>query len=788
MLIELFTPLNRKLLRDLWAIKGQALAIALVIGCGVGMYVMSRGMIASLEETRRAYYERYRLADVIAPVKRAPDWLLQEITALPGVRLAETRIRVGAMLDVEGTVAPVTGRIQSLPRQINDLVLRKGRLPDSQREDEVLVLESFADAHRLEPGDHFHALLNGVRKRLTVTGTVLSPEYVYAIPPGALVPDAKRFGALWMNRDALGHAFDLDGAFNEALILTSPGSDEQALIDELDTLLKRYGATGAYGRDQQFSDRFLSSEIDQLKTMGRLLPPIFLLVAAFLLNVVVSRLIDTEREQIGLLKAFGYTDTAVGVHYLKMIGLVTLLGILLGSFMGAWLGGGLADMYLHYFKFPFLLFRAPPHVYLAAAGFSLLVAVLGTLFSVLRATRLDPAVAMVPPPPPDYSRSLRWIEKIARWTDQPTRMILRHLYRWPKRAALTVLGIAMAMGLFIGSNFYLGAMVYMVDISFNVIDRQDATLTFVEPRNARAVQDVLHLPGVMTAEPYRAVPAVLRNGLRQRREAVIGLGENAQLSRVVDTHFRAVEIPGEGIVLSDKLAELMDIRVGELLRLELREGRRPEVEVPVAAIVKTYLGTAAYMNLESLGRLMKEETTMSGAYLLVDPEKLDDLYREVKRTPVVAAISLQSETRRSFYETLHESLGTVVLFNTLFAGLIAIGVVYNSARISLAERSRELASLRVLGLTRHEVSYILLGELALHTLLALPLGAGLGYLLAWTLVASFDTDLFRIPLVVEPSTYGYAALLVIIAGIGSGLMVRRSVDRLDLIAVLKTRE
>lgn len=791
-MIELLRPLDRKLVRDLWAIKGQALAIAVVIGCGVGMYLMSKGMLASLADTRAAYYERYRFANIWAPVKRAPNGLLEQIAELPGVRRAETRIRAGVILDVEGAAAPITGEIQSLPAirgpHINDFVLRRGRYPDRIREEEVLALEAFAEAHNLGPGDHLYAILNGTKKKLTITGVALAPEYVYAISPGEIVPDKKRFGVLWMHREALANAFDLDGAFNEAVLLTSGDKDEEAILEQLDLLLKRYGATGAYGRDQQISDQFLTNEIQQLETMGRLLPPIFLLVAAFLLNVVIGRLVDTEREQIGLLKAFGYANRSVALHYLKMIGAVTVLGIAIGIALGLWLGHGLARMYMDYFKFPFLLFRAPPDVYLVAIGFSLLVAVGGTFGAVRRVVRLDPAVAMVPPPPPDYSRSSRWLERIARFVDQPSRMILRHLYRWPKRAAMTSIGIAMSMGLLIGSSFSMDAMMYMVDISFNVIDRQDVTVNFVEPRNIRAVQDVLHAPGAMSAEPFRAIPVVLRNGTHIRREAIIGLQPDAELSRVVNTELQPVPLPRSGIVLSDKLAELLDIRTGEFLRLEIRTGRRPELDMEVSGIVKTYMGTAAFMDLAFMSRILKEDIAISGSYLLIDPARASAFYQALKNTPVVAGVSLQEQAQNAFYETLQDSLGTFVFFNTLFAGLIALGVVYNSARISLSERGRELASLRVLGLTRGEVSYILLGELAVLTLLALPLGAVLGYLLAWTLVHSFDTELFRIPLIIDHATYGYAALVVILSALGSGALVHRRIQRLDLIAVLKTRE
>ncbi len=786
-------PLDRKLLRDLWHIRGQALAIALVIAAGVGMFVMSRGMLLSLEHTRDAYYERYRFADLQAPVRRAPESLLERARELPSVRRAETRVRASALMDVPGMDAPVSAQLLSLPRDhrpaINDILLRRGRLPDPARADDIVLLESFAQAHALNPGDSLHAIVHGKRRRLQVVGIALSPEFIYAMAPGEIVPDPKRFGVGWMNREALAAALDLDGAFNELLVLQSRGARAPALIEALDDLLESYGGTGAYGREQQMSDRFLANEIQQLGVMAYLLPPIFLLVAAFLLHVVTARLIETEREQIGLLKAFGYSHRQVALHYMKFSGLITLTGLLLGGLIGQRLGQGLALLYMDYFKFPFLLFQAPASVYLSAAAISLLAAAAGSLRSTRAVIRLQAAVAMLPAAPPDYSRGRRASRQERRLPiDQPSRMILRHLRRWPLRAALTVTGMAMAMGLQIGASFSLDAMDHMIDVSFNLADRQDASLSFVEARHASALQELRRSPGVLHAEAYRAVPAILRNGTRRRHEAIVGRPAGAELSRLVDSSLRPVTLPEQGLVLSDKLAELLQLQVGDMVQLQITQGRRVQREVPVSAIVQSYLGTSASMSLEALNRLLAEDGQISGAHLLIDDKQAMLLFRHLKQLPAVAGIGLQDQMQRAFYDTLDESLGTFTFFNTLFATLIVVGVVYNSARVSLSERGRELASLRVLGLTRAEVSWILLGELGLLTLLALPLGAALGYLLAAFMVQSFDTDLFRIPLVVSPATFGYAGLVVVLSALASGLIVRRRIDRLDLVAVLKTRE
>ncbi len=784
--------LQRKLLRDLWHIKGQALAITLVIAASVGMYVMSKGMLLSLNQTRSDYYAQHRFAQIYAPVKRAPRRLRAAALDLAGVRQADARIRVGVLMDVEGVVAPISAQLLSLPAgaqpAINAIALSQGRLTRERASNEIVLLESFALAHGLAPGDRIQAILNGKQRRLDIVGLALSPEFVYAISPGEIVPDSRRFGVGWMDDTSLAEAFDLDEAFNELLLLTDPDRSSAELISRLDQWLRPYGATGAYTRSEQLSDRFLSNEIEQLDVMGYLLPPIFLLVAGFLLHVVLTRLIETEREQIGLIKAFGYSHFAVAGHYLQLAGLITLAGIVLGSVLGQQLGQGLASLYQDYFKFPYLRFAAPLDVYGVAAGISMLAALLGCGLSLNQVLRLSPAVAMAPPLPPDYSRGARHLQSLLRNLDQPSRMILRHLLRWPVRAGLTCAGMAMAMGLLIGSSFSLDAMDYMIDASFNIIEPQDASVVLVEPRQGEAARAMQQLPGVLLAEPYRAVPVVLRHRHRHRRETLIGLPAQADLSRLVDADLRRVELPHQGLILSRKLAELLMIEPGDLLEIEVTEGHRPQLRLPVAGIVESFLGTGAYMEMGALNRSLREDHLISGIRLLLDPARSDEVYQQIKAMPGVAGISLQQAAQKAFYDTLQESLGTFTFFNTLFAALIAIGVVYNSARVALSERGRELASLRVLGLSRGEVSYILLGELALLCLLSLPLGALLGYALAAFLVHSFDTDLFRIPLIIHPSTYAYAALVIIVAATLSAAVVRRRIDRLDLIGVLKTRE
>ena len=779
--------LTTKLLRDLWRLRAQAIAISLVIAAGVGMVIMSFGMIRSLEATRLAYYERYRFAEVFAPVRRAPDTVMRQVRLIPGIGVAGERISAAAILDVPGIAEPVSARVHSLPREdgLNRLVLRSGRLPQARAADEVVVNEAFAKAARIGPGSPVSALLYGKRVELRVVGTVLSPEYVYAVAPGQIFPDNRQYGVAWMGREPLAAALNMRDGFNEVLATLAPGARQDEVIAALDRLLEPYGAAGAYGRDLQISDRFISNEIDQLSTMVEILPPIFLGVAAFLLNIVLARLIDTEREVIGLLKAFGYRDRTVMFHYAQLAVLLSVVGLALGAGLGTWLGRGLATMYQKYFVFPFLEFRAGIDSYLA--GFAaVLLAVLGGAFLAVRgAARLTPAEAMRPPVPTDYSGTTR-LALLA--PDEPSRMVLRNLFRRPIRTGLTVLGLSAALALYIASASASDNVDRMVELTFGKAERSDLIVTFAEPRDERALYELERLPGVLRAEPFRVAGARLIAGQHVEREALSGSIAGSDLNRLVDLQGNVVDPPPGGAIIPTRLARKLRVKEGEQIRVQVTEGARPTFFLTIAGVVDSTLGSSARVDRAVLNRLLREGATLSGAYLEIDPAEEARIFRLLKETPQVAGVTSQAAIRQGIENTVAEQMGIVTLFNTGFAALIVLGVVYNSARISLSEHARDLASMRVLGFRRGEVAFVLLGELAVLVLLSLPLGIALGISLSRYLSEQFSADLFTIPFGVNPATPAEGLLVVLAAALGTALLIRNQLDRLDLVRALKTRE
>lgn len=784
--------IHKKLLRDLWAARGQALAIGLVITSGVAMFISYLSVFESLARTRDAYYDRYRFADVFANVKRAPDFMAARLREIPGVAAVETRVSVGVNLDLPGVADPVAGLILSIPGRdratLNDVAILRGRYIEADRPDEVLVSDGFAKANRLEPGATVAAVINGTRRQLEIVGVALSPEYVYIIRPGEMIPDEKRYGLFWMNHRALSSAYDMEGAFNDVALKLQRGASAEEVIDRVDVLLERYGGRGAVPRRLQTSHWYIDNELKQLRTSGFFVPAIFFAVAAFLLHVTLNRLISVQREQIAALKALGYTNGEIGLHYTLWSLAVALLGCGLGIVAGQAMGRGMISLYNDFFRFPFLEYRLSMGVVLGAVGISVIAAVVGAGAAVRHAVRLPPAEAMRPEPPAKYRRTLSERLGLGHLLSQPTRIILRNLERRPGRALVSLFGIAIAGAMMVVGLFVIDAIDELLWVQWNVVQRQDMTLSFLEPRSPDALYEIARWPGVMAVEPLRGVAARLRVGPRSREVSLQGLDPAARLQRVIDVSLRPVALPPQGLVLSKTLAELLAVRPGELVEVEVLEGRRPKLRVPLVATVEEYMGTSAYMDQAALHRLLRESAVVSGALLQIDPAQADDLYRRIKRVPAVAGAGLKAAMIESFRKTTGENMGIMVFFNALFAGVICIGVSYNAARIALSERSRELASLRVIGFTRGEIAYILLGEQWLITLLAMPLALLVGSGLAWWLVDLIETELYRFPLVISLKVCAAALLVIVLAAIFSSLVVRRKLDQLDLVAVLKTRE
>ena len=783
--------LDRKLLRDLWSLKTQVLSIALVIACGIGGFIGSLSTYSSLVWSRAHYYDTARFAHVFAAAKRAPQSLVAKIHAIPGVSEVETRVVRDSQLSIPGVVPPMIARLIGYdfarPAGMNRLTLKSGRWPAPGAKGEVVVNQRFLEARDLRLGQPMNVLLNGKLERLRLVGTVLSPEYIYATRGGGM-PDDEWFAVLWTGAQALAAAFNMEGAFNSVLLRLQRGTSPDAAVEALDRLLEPYGGFGAVGRADQVSDKILTQEINQQRVFGTVLPAIFLLVAAFILNVVLHRQVNAQRGEIAALKALGYDDLAIAWHYLKFASVIVLLGVALGVWLGNWLGNAMTGLYTDFFHFPEFHYRLEPWLVLAGAGAALGAAFGGALAAIRGVVRLRAAEALRPPAPAAFRPLM--IERLgyAGLLTPAQRMIMRNLERKPLRAATTVAGIAGSVAILIAGTFWSDAIEWFMDVQFNMVQRAQVNVGFAEPVPREARWELARLPGVKQVEVTRAIPVRLRAGHRSYRTALIALADDALLQRILDAELREAKPAPGSVLLTTRLAERLGVAPGDEVMAELLEGKRVKSWLRVGGTVRELAGMNAWMRLEDLNRFAREGAVVSGAGLLVDRAQEGALLERLKQMPAAAVVIVN----RTLVDTFRETSAKNVLFFTAilsaFAATIAVGVVYNSARIQLAERAWELASLRVLGFTRGEVSVLLLGELALEIAAAIPLGFAAGYGLAALLLALMPHEMIEFPLIISRPTYLYAGAVVVAAGVVSALIVRNRIDNLDMVGVLKTRE
>lgn len=788
------STLHTKLWRDLRRLRAQVLTIAVVVAIGVAGFVGMFAVHDSLKTSRDAFYADNRLADLFAGIKRAPVSLGERIRAIPGVAEVKLAVVFDAQVDLPEVVQPVTGRFIGLDlsaaqagRQgLNALSLKQGRWPERGAQLEALVSDRFAAARSLKPGDVVHAILNGRRERIHLVGTAATPEYVFASQGGA--PDDTGFGIWWIDGARMTELFDMQGAFNQASLRLEAGVPERAVLTPLDRLLEPYGSIGAVGRDRQLSTKIVSDELAQLKVMGTVLPAIFLAVAMFILNVVLSRQVATQRSQIAALKALGYTDGAIAWHYIQLALVIAGLGVVVGLGLSQLIGRGMLSLYDEVFRFNRLAYATDTTLVLLSAAIAGLAAAAGTWTAIHAVVRLRPAQAMLPPAPPAYTATLVERLGLGRFLSTSARMVVRNLERRPLRAAFTVTGIALAVALQISGAFWLDAIAHIVDVQFRQVQQGDVLVNFHRPVPVTVVRDLQRLPGVLDAEVYRTEPVKVTLRGRSNDTAVMALRGNAKLMRLVDEDRGALALPAHGVVLSGLLAREIGAHVGDRITLQFRLWNRRSVEVEVVDIARTMFGQLLYMNLDTLNRLAGDGDGVADAALQVDPAAMPAFWAAVKAAPGINSVFDKASSMAEFNHRTERNMGVFSGILTLFAVAMAVGIIYNAARISLSERAWELASLRVLGMTRAEVSVLLLAELAAELLVALPLGALAGWGLATLMMQLMASDAIDFPVVIEPSTYASAALIVLAAGVASALLVRRHIDRLDLVSVLKVRE
>ena len=792
--------LDRKLRRDLvasWASVLLLLAIVGIITVGVACFVSMLSCYFNLTAAKQRYYRQCRMADFWVDLKKAPLSELDALAGLPGVSSIRPRIGFFATVDLEHVTKPLNGQVLSLPDRrkpvINDIVLQRGGYFTDRRENEVIVNEAFAAYHKLKPGDWIRLLLNNRRQELFIVGTAISSEFLYLLQPGSLAPDSEHFGIFYLKRSYAEDVLDFDGAANQVVGRLDPETREAPaeLLAEAERLLSPYGVFSTTPLVDHVSNKFISQEIEGLWVFAVIMPSIFLAVAAMVLNVLLRRLAEQQRTVVGTLKALGYSDAQVSLHFLKFALTVGLIGGLTGCVAGYWLAEGMTIIYQEFYEFPDLVNRLYPGLFVIALGISLGCAVLGSLQGTRAVLRLSPAAAMRPKPPKKGGAIL--LERIG-WLwgrlSSGWRMALRGVFRSRMRTLAGIFAAAMGSAVLVNGFMMMDAAKYLIDYQFKWILRSDMDLAFKDEQNENVLLEAARLPAVDRAEPILNVACTFINGPYRRKGAVTGIAPDAQLTVPRGRNAIPIPVPATGLVMSRKLAEVLHLEQGDLVTIRPIKGLRRDRQAPVLKISDSFFGTAVHADIHYLSRLVGEELALSGVQLAVDqdPAHVEELYRELKRLPALQAVSARRDMIANLDKILVEQMGIMITTFILFAGVVFFGSILNASLISLSERQREVATLRVLGYGPWQIGSLLLRESMIVTLVGALVGMPIGYSLSVLVSVAYDTELFRFPVIAMPTTWIWTLLLAVFFGLVAHGLVQLVVHWMDWLDALQAKE
>lgn len=789
--------LLKKLWRDLYARKGSFLSLVMILTIGLGIYVGMGSVWYDLDGARARYYRQQRLADFWIDMKRMPEGQLYRAATVPNVQAVRGRVHVGALLDVDGPDELFSGTVISMPAQrrpvLNDVLLRSGMWFSSPDAEEAILNDSFAEANGIQTGDRIKVLLMDQEHEVLVVGTAMSPEFVYLLPPGgALAPDPARFGVVYMPERFLQDAADLRGAYNE--IIGRVHNDDKTEVDNALALigdrLDAYGVVNSTPKEHQASYRFLADELRGLRVMAFLVPGLFITVAAMILNVLLSRVIAQQRVIVGTLRALGYTRGQIMTHFVGFGLSVGVLGGLFGLALGQWMQGGMVRLYKQFFALPNLEQHFYPGVNISAWLAVLVFALLGTMLAVRKAARLEPAEAMRPPPPEKGGRMpLEHIGFIWQLLSFRWKMISRAIYRNPLRSTAGILATAISTALICSTIAMQDSIDFMMEFQFREVAHQDVTISFRDPEGFRALREVQDFPGVSSVEPQLGIACDFQHGPHRRRSGITALPQNPRLYTPLDSNKNSIPIPDRGIILSEALAKILHAEVGSVLNVRPLIGERKQVEAPVVAVVPTYMGLDAYAGIDYISGLIGEDlvvNTVQTRFYGGAPRQ--PFNREVRQLRTVIGTDDRERAFRQLDETFGETNQIMVSITILFAGLIAFGSVFNAALVSLSEREREVGTFRVLGYTPLQITAIFAGETFVLNVIGIGLGMVFGIGLVHLFSLAYSSELFRLPVVLDPSAFLVSGLLMISFTSFSQLIVYRMIRRFPWLTVLKVKE
>ena len=794
--LEVVSVLDRKLRRDLYAARGLLTAIVVILSLGVSAYVANLSLYFNLERARSNYYGQCRMADFWVDIQKIPRVEVERLAQVSGISELQSRIVMAVTIDLQDEPKPVSGQLISMPADpqpiINGLLLKEGTYFTEFYREEVILSYGFAKARGIRPGDRLRVILNDHMEELLVVGTAISPEFLFARAPGAMIPDKSTFAQLYVKREFAEEATSLEGAANQLCGLLAPEfrSRPGVVLETLEDLLIPFGEATSTQLSEQGSNQQLSSDLAQIRSINLIVPSVFLCVSALILDVLMMRMAQQQRTIIGTLKALGYTNFQLLAHFLKFGIVIGLSGGVVGAAFGYWLAGVILTLFNQLYELPNIVNRTYPSIVGGCLALGVIVACVGTLRGVWQVIALMPAEAMRPKPPEAMRRvALEGLQTLWRKLDFRWQMVFRSLTRNRIRTFTNIFSSAMGTALILQTLQVSDALNELLEFTFEQMLVSDFDLTFKDELDFDAYLAVSRLPGVDDAEPVLNVACTFYHGHRKRQGALSGIFPGARLTVPQNSDGTLIPIPDYGIMLSDALARKLQAQVGDTISFVPTKGERRQIRIPVAAIVQSYVGMTAYANFKHLNQLLGEELSLNAVQAVVDsrPTVVHAFYQQLKQIPALQGFAAIREQKAQLKQLL-APVDTINSLLIVFAGLLCCGSIITSSLISLAERRQEIATFRVLGYQPHQIGAIFLRESLLVNSVGIVLGLPIGYWFARYIVAAVGTDTTRLPFIITPTTWYFAVALSLLFTAFGFLPVYRAINRMNWKEVLSVRE
>lgn len=784
--------LNRKLIRDLWQIKGQFISVLVVVIIGVMFYTGINAGYRNLSGASEKYYSDYRFADLWATFYKAPESVEQKAQALPFVKMATGRVVQDVNIGISGQNAVI--RLITLPDVkkdiVNDIVIQSGKYFSDADSNQCLVEEGFFKAHGLKEGDYIYPVINGNEVKLKVIGSVISPEYVYALKDASeLVADYNKFGIVFVKKSFGQAVLGLDGMVNSLGMTVKEGTDIGKAKDDIEKLFREYGVTAVTDRDAQVSYKLVSEKMKGYQSLGTAFPVIFFIVAAVIIFITMGRMVENQRVQIGVLKAFGFSDLQVLVHYLSFSALIAILGSVIGSILGVFLGKGFTGLINQYFVFPNPQAKMYPDLVIPASLLTLFFCLLAGYNSCKRAFAIMPSEAMRPRSPMKGRKIL--IERIGilwRNLEYTWKMILRNIFRYKRRALLTSIGVIFATAITVFALGEKNSMDHLVAQQYTNIQNYDIKVSFTRFMSKEELNTIRGISHVVKLEPVVETGVELSNGWRKKDTGFTALIDNPQMYRAADKEGNPVRLPHNGILIPDKLARALDVKPGDMVSIKSFLPGREKKEVPVKGIIAQYLGTSAYSSMDSVNLILGEGGIANSVVLKIDSASSEkQVIDALKKMPAVGSVQSKTEAMNNLVSNLG-AMTSAIGFMIFLASVLSVAVIYNIATISIFERQRELAMMKVLGFKDSEVRRLVFNENYLITLFGILIGLPLGSLLGGSMMASYESDAYTFPFLVGGRSYVLAAILIIGFTAIANFILMKKISRIGMVEVLKSIE